>query len=82
MRRYAHLPGWAAPLGPHPSCWTAQNATTLLLSRCDRYSLATTDLITTGSRIGPNRSPSTTLTPAHPHLVSTSYACTTHYRRP
>jgi hypothetical protein len=41
----------AAPFVPPPPCWTAQNATSLLLSRCHRYSRATTSLIRTGSRI-------------------------------
>jgi len=69
-RRYAHLPGQAAPLVRHQPCWTAPNATTLLFSRCHRYSPATTSFITAGSR---NRCRAetrpTTLMPAHSHLV-------------
>jgi hypothetical protein len=39
-RCYVHLPDLAASLGPHPPGWMARNATVLLLSRGDRYSLA------------------------------------------
>lgn len=76
-RRYVHLPGLAASLVPHPPGWMARNATALLLSRCDRYSLtrpASLGLVLGGVPGHPDPLPFV-CTRAFAHAVS--YSCTT-----
>jgi hypothetical protein len=70
------LTGLAAPLVPPPTCWSVRNPTVLLLSWCDHYWPAGTNLITVGHRIAYRLSAL-----RHPYACTRALGIATSYSR-